>query len=117
MNGLKNINDTFGHKKGDKLLCKVSRILERCFRCGDIIARWGGDEFIAILPKTNFSGSCKIVERIKKKCEKSMFYLKPISISLGVSTQTRCLKDINRIVKQAETRMYEDKYLKRSLDS
>ena len=115
LNGLKNINDTFGHKEGDKLLCKVSKILKKCFRTEDIIARWGGDEFIIILTKTGISEAIKMINRIKKKCAESMFHSKPISISLGISTKDRCSKNIDRIIKQAETKMYEAKFLSRSL--
>lgn len=115
LNGLKNINDTFGHKEGDKLLCKVSKILKKCFRTEDIIARWGGDEFIIILTKTGISEAIKMINRIKKKCAESMFHSKPISISLGISTKDRYSKNIDRIIKQAETKMYEAKFLSRSL--
>jgi len=50
VNGLKMVNDTYGHEKGDELLKKVAEILKQSFRKSDIISRWGGDEFIILLP-------------------------------------------------------------------
>jgi diguanylate cyclase (GGDEF)-like protein len=52
VNGLKLTNDAFGHAEGDKLLQKVASILKSCCREEDIVARWGGDEFLILLPKT-----------------------------------------------------------------
>ncbi len=109
VNGLKMINDVFGHDKGDELLVKISKILKTCFRDDDIISRWGGDEFITILPCTAIEDAFQIVERIKEKCQKHSSRDLPISISLGVASKSNYDTDINKVIKESEDKMYKDK--------
>ncbi len=66
VNGLKLVNDSFGHVMGDQLLKKVAEVLKKSCRSCDIIARLGGDEFVIILPNTDDSGAEKIIKRIKE---------------------------------------------------
>ena len=65
VNGLKLINDSFGHVMGDELLKKVAEVIKKGCRADDIIARLGGDEFVIILPKTDALETEKIIKRIK----------------------------------------------------
>jgi len=109
VNGLKMVNDVFGHDKGDKLLIKISKILKKCFRDDDIISRWGGDEFITILPCTGLENADQIIERIKESCLKQSTRDLPISISLGLSCKDSYDMDINKKIKEAEDKMYKDK--------
>lgn len=67
-NGLKLTNDAFGHSVGDRLLKKVAEAIKSACRADDIVARWGGDEFIILLPKTKKEEAKTIVERIKNIC-------------------------------------------------
>jgi diguanylate cyclase (GGDEF)-like protein len=66
INGLKIINDSLGHKKGDELLIKTANILKKVIRDEDILARWGGDEFAILLPNTNQQEAKRVIERIYK---------------------------------------------------
>ncbi|SMF74511.1 GGDEF domain-containing protein [Pseudobacteriovorax antillogorgiicola] len=66
VNGLKYVNDTFGHEAGDKLINTVGDILRRSCRKTDVISRSGGDEFIILCPNTNFEKTIAIVDRIRK---------------------------------------------------
>ncbi len=109
VNGLKMINDVFGHDKGDELLVKISKILKKCFRDDDIISRWGGDEFITILPCTGLENADQIIERIKENCLNQSTKDLPISISLGLSCKDSYDMDINKKIKEAEDKMYKDK--------
>ena len=109
VNGLKLTNDVFGHKEGDILLCKCARIFEKCFRKEDIIARWGGDEFVMLLSKTAEQEAINIMNRINEECSKSDGQKIPISISMGCSTKTEPFKDINEVIIEAEEWMYQRK--------
>jgi two-component system, cell cycle response regulator len=63
----KRINDSFGHEAGDEVLVEVARRLERALRGGDELARWGGDEFVAILPGTDKAGAVRAAERLREE--------------------------------------------------
>ncbi|MHB9154567.1 MAG: sensor domain-containing diguanylate cyclase, partial [Endomicrobiales bacterium] len=68
VNNLKLVNDAFGHREGDKLLMKIASILKASCRNEDIVARWGGDEFIILLPKTDGKTAQVIAQRIWDDC-------------------------------------------------
>jgi diguanylate cyclase (GGDEF)-like protein/PAS domain S-box-containing protein len=109
VNGLKLMNDAYGHDKGDDLLKKISSILQESFRKEDIVSRWGGDEFIAILPKTYTRDTESIIKRIREKCKRQSTPDMPLSISLGVSTKRSPVEDIEKTLKEAEDKMYKNK--------
>jgi len=106
---LKLVNDTYGHLKGDMLLKIIASIFKQCFREEDIISRWGGDEFIAILPKTGKEEALNIIKRIKSACKKRSINGVPASISLGIATKESSSENILDILKEAEDKMYEKK--------
>ncbi len=106
INGLKLINDAFGHNMGDNALKKAAEIMTNSFRDEDIISRVGGDEFIVLLPKTTEETALAIVERIKRRCEKNTLDYIKISISFGVAKKEIEDEDINKLLKKAEDRMY-----------
>ena len=109
INGLKTVNDTHGHFKGDLCLKRIADILKEAFRKEDIISKWGGDEFITILPRTSSADAKKIVKRIQPLCKKGSTAEIPLSISFGISTKKSPKESINSVIKKAEKRMYENK--------
>ena len=109
VNGLKIINDSYGHQKGDELLIKISKLLEELVREEDILARQGGDEFVFLLPKTNKQQAEKILRRIRKKIKKSKNEKIPISIALGTATKNEIEQDIKEVLKKADDNMYQNK--------
>jgi len=108
-NGLKLVNDTYGHQQGDKLLIKTAEILKKYCRSEDIIARVGGDEFVIVLPKTSFSETEMIISRIKRACHNSSGNPIPVSIALGAAVKQDLDQDIWEVLKSAEERMYKNK--------
>ena len=109
VNGLKLINDTFGHKKGDNLLKKVASILKQTCREEDIATRWGGDEYVILLPQTGEKAVRKICERIQKKCSKTKDLGIPISIAVGYSVKENIDDDLYTCINEADELMYKNK--------
>ncbi len=111
VNGLKVINDTFGHDQGDKLLQHLASLLNSISRKGDVVARLGGDEFAILLPSTTAEQVHDFHERIKKTCEEDN--IKPIylrlSIALGCVTQKGEYQNSETLLKEVDKRMYQDK--------
>lgn len=111
VNGLKLINDAFGHDKGDELLRKIAEILSESCRRQDIVARWGGDEFVILLPGTGRKEARNIIERIKRNCRKREDDLLMPSIALGYVTKEKPTESIQKLLKSAESWMYRHKLL------
>ncbi len=109
VNGLKLINDAFGHSEGDKLLIKTAELIKNECRADEIIARLGGDEFVILLPKTNEEEVEKIIKRIKATSAGIRLQSMELSISFGAETKNSADEDINEILKNAEDNMYRDK--------
>jgi len=115
INGLKVVNDTFGHDQGDKLLQHLASLLNSISRKGDVVARLGGDEFVILLPSTTAEQVHDFHERIKKTCEEDNIkpiYLRP-SIALGCVTQKGEYQNAETLLKEVDKRMYQDKNISR----
>jgi len=122
INGLKLVNDAFGHAKGDELLREATDLLRKYCRKTDYIMRVGGDEFTVFLPNTDQATANSIVKNIEidifereKMASNNAFF---ISIALGAATKVDMLESISTIIKKADESMYKKKLLeKKSLHS
>jgi diguanylate cyclase (GGDEF)-like protein/PAS domain S-box-containing protein len=109
LNGLKLVNDTYGHLKGDQLLQKAAEIIKNKIRSEDIAARWGGDEFVILLPQTGKETADLIGKRIIEECKEAYVEDFPVSIALGTATREIMSETMPEILKKAEDSMYEQK--------
>jgi diguanylate cyclase (GGDEF)-like protein len=109
LNGLKIINDSYGHKMGDQMLKKAAEILKSSLREDDILARQGGDEFVVLLPQTDAAECADIIKRIKANTGLVEDLKLPLSIALGQATKVKPDENIEEIIKKADNQMYENK--------
>jgi diguanylate cyclase (GGDEF)-like protein/PAS domain S-box-containing protein len=109
VNGLKIINDCYGHDTGDMLLKKAAAILKSTVREEDILARQGGDEFAILLPNTTEVEVRKVLNRIKAEIAASDEVEIPLSIALGQATKTESEEELSEVLKKADNRMYQNK--------
>jgi diguanylate cyclase (GGDEF)-like protein len=110
LDNFKQVNDTYGHLAGDNLLKKVAQIIKNTIRPFDIFARIGGDEFVLVLPETDFNNSEVVIERIRKNLEEEMLKNNyAITLSIGVITYTKFINTIEEMIQRADTLMYEVK--------
>lgn len=113
VNNLKLTNDVLGHTFGDMLLKKVADSMRRVCRKGDITARWGGDEFVVLLPGTDAGQAADIAGRIRNEVSSEKILDIGCSISIGHDTKLRPGEDITQVLVNAETNMYSSKVLER----
>jgi diguanylate cyclase (GGDEF)-like protein len=86
----KRANDQFGHEAGDAVLQTVARTLANNRRVGDVVGRWGGDEFVALLPQTDGPAAVHVAQRLRILVERSQTKwngtILPVTISVGITT-------------------------------
>lgn len=82
----KRVNDTYGHEEGDRILQTLVSSVESCLREGDQLGRWGGEEFLVLVPGTGLDGVIELAERMRARVEATDFGLQdPVTMSLGVA--------------------------------
>lgn len=113
VNSLKIINDSFGHLVGDGLIYETAKILKRCCRPTDVATRWGGDEFVLLLPNTDEETAQKTVARMNQAAVLTEVDQGILSISFGCDTKNDLSEDVMAVFKSAENRMYKNKLLMR----
>ena len=108
----KQVNDTHGHLVGDHVLCMLANTLESVLRPSDSVGRWGGEEFLVLLPNTSLEHAFEVLERVRKvveglsfKAEESKF---SISISAGISVGLKG-DSIDSLTKKADIALYQAK--------
>mgnify|MGYP000391397546 CR=1 FL=1 len=111
LDNFKPINDTYGHKVGDEVLKSVSEALKNQARKVDLIARWGGEEFIALLPETDLQTACAIAERYKLAINSLVITQDDIGISasIGVAASDTQSESVEQIISLADDKLYQAK--------
>lgn len=111
LDGFKAVNDNFGHKTGDEMLREISRVIGSQLREYDFLARYAGDEFVAIIPETdelNISDLCRRIEEAINNFKLSVGYgqFAQVGISIGSSSYTQNGKSLDQIIIAADKSMY-----------
>ncbi|HOF23229.1 MAG TPA: diguanylate cyclase [Thermotogota bacterium] len=109
VNGLKLVNDSFGHSTGDRLLQKISTLLKKACRADDILARIGGDEFAALLPQTNAEETERIIHRMQELLSTEKINDLDLSVSFGYQSKVASEEDLLEILRKAEEVMLTEK--------
>jgi diguanylate cyclase (GGDEF)-like protein len=110
LDNFKSINDALGHNAGDALLISVASMLQFQLRGIDVVARMGGDEFVAVLPNTNEEASRKVTTRLQNALlEKFREHRYPITFSMGALTCYAASSNMDEIFRWADQLLYEAK--------
>ncbi len=106
----KPINDTYGHGVGDEVLKHIAGVITRSLRTGDFVARFGGEEFVALLPDTDLEGARVVAEKIRMAVEEAT---EPtagrLTISIGATVATPADNEMSGAVRRADAALYEAK--------
>jgi diguanylate cyclase (GGDEF)-like protein len=109
IDGLKKVNDSYGHKVGDEYIKTCSMILEESTIKGSLIARVGGDEFAIVLPNSDLKNGNEVVANIKRKVKEYDSNIYDVGISLGIAIAENNSVSLEEIYNKADKKMYEDK--------
>ena len=104
----KEINDSFGHAAGDVMLRAVSQLLTSLARQGDTVARWGGEEFVIVLPETDLAGASRFAERLRRTIEAHAVGEMKTSTSCGVATMLP-EDSVDDLLRAADQALYQAK--------
>lgn len=110
----KAVNDTHGHRAGDRVLCHVATVLRARLRAQDLIGRYGGEEFMLLLPNTTLDGAVALAETLREVMEQSPCLHEGRSIAVTVSigvcgTQMESIQDWDRLIQAADQALYRAK--------
>jgi diguanylate cyclase (GGDEF)-like protein len=107
----KKLNDEFGHLLGDEVLRQVSTIFQQHLRKGDVVCRYGGEEFALLLPQTSGENAYEVAEKLRRTVETYHFpgVPRPVTISAGVAAFPACGKTRDEVVSAADAALYHAK--------
>jgi len=106
-------NDAFGHPAGDVVLRRVANLLRTEVRADDLAARPGGEEFAVLAPGTDTEAALALAERLRLAIASQGWPLRPVTVSLGVTTTSDPRPDVNALVEEADRALYAAKQMGR----
>ncbi|NLJ26019.1 MAG: PAS domain S-box protein [Firmicutes bacterium] len=114
VNGLKLVNDAFGHQQGDQYLVRIASILIKAAGEGGIVVRWGGDEFAIILPHSLPERAMEVMQAIRENCKQEACGTVMPSLALGMAARRGLDERLEEVINRAEDRMYRQKLMESS---
>lgn len=107
----KRINDNYGHAMGDQVLIKTAHVLQHQLRRTDFIARFGGEEFLVILPETNLEGAAQLAEKLRSAMTSFVFAeVGQVTLSLGVAMAGPADDGAESVIRRADEALYQSKH-------
>ncbi|RYE91822.1 MAG: diguanylate cyclase [Myxococcales bacterium] len=109
IDGLQDINERSGQSAGDAALCQIAELIRQCVRESDVVARFGGDEFVIIMPGTHFAGSLAAAERLLREAQVRRPAL-PCAFSIGISFYpSRDVRTKDALLRSADAALFQAK--------
>jgi len=114
VDNFKQINDTFGHAAGDQVLAAISKRMQQVLRRSDILGRYGGDEFVVLLPETGQEGARRMTERLREAVARNVETIGkldlPVSLSVGVASSFGMTNvTLDQLLQRADKALYTSK--------
>jgi len=109
LDGLKKINDTYGHLVGSEALCRLANILRIHCRAIDTAGRYGGDEFVLVLPETEFGAARRVADRISERLRTDGDE-PPVSVSTGIAVYPQDGRTMDELFGMADRALYAKKH-------
>lgn len=113
----KKVNDTYGHNSGDFILKSVADILKNTSRKQDSVSRWGGEEFLLLLPETNAEGAAALAEKLRSKIENTTFetgeFQIKVTLTFGINVYDKT-QNGDSLISKADSALYEGKQRSRN---
>ncbi len=114
LNGLKLTNDTFGHQEGDRMIKEAAQVLQAACTEDEIVARWGGDEFVVLVENRDYEYTLNIIKKIKEESHKVTGFNYNMSIALGSARRVNSKFNSEFVMNMAEEKMYRSKLVEKS---
>lgn len=113
VDGLKNVNDRYGHTTGSRLIRIIAQSIKECVRTSDVLARYGGDEFVIMMAHTSTEHARTAAERIRTAVNNTAFDMKGVriasTVSVGIASFPECVQDAAEVLDKADIALYQSK--------
>ncbi len=113
VDGLKNVNDRYGHSAGSRLIKVIALAIKDCVRASDVLARYGGDEFVIMLSHTSTEHARTAAERIRAAIHNTSFDMQGVriasTVSIGIASFPECVEEAAEVLDKADVALYQSK--------